>query len=103
MHFVIDLSYAGLFGLATCRGGAAPFLLIEAPRLLFPFARQIIAEAVTNMRLPAAAARPDRLHGGLCRRCRQQQQGTKAAGSASRRQAPTRPKRGPSPADVARA
>jgi preprotein translocase subunit SecB len=29
-----------------------PFLLIEAPRLLFPFARQIIAEAVTNLGFP---------------------------------------------------
>jgi preprotein translocase subunit SecB len=30
----------------------APFLLIEAPRLLFPFARQIIADAVTNTGFP---------------------------------------------------
>ena len=29
-----------------------PFLLIEAPRLLFPFARQIIAEAVSNSGFP---------------------------------------------------
>ena len=29
-----------------------PFLLIEAPRLLFPFARQIIAEAVANTGFP---------------------------------------------------
>jgi preprotein translocase subunit SecB len=29
-----------------------PFLLIEAPRLLFPFARQIVAEAVTNLGFP---------------------------------------------------
>ena len=28
------------------------FLLIEAPRLLFPFARQIIAEAVSNTGFP---------------------------------------------------
>jgi len=29
-----------------------PFLLAEAPRLLFPFARQIIADAVTNTGFP---------------------------------------------------
>ncbi len=29
-----------------------PFLLIEAPRLIFPFARQIVAEAVTNGGFP---------------------------------------------------
>ena len=29
-----------------------PFLLIEAPRLLFPFARQVISEAVSNTGFP---------------------------------------------------
>ena len=29
-----------------------PFLLVEAPRLLFPFARQIIADAVQNTGFP---------------------------------------------------
>ena len=29
-----------------------PFLLIEAPRLVFPFARQIVAEAVSNSGFP---------------------------------------------------
>jgi preprotein translocase subunit SecB len=29
-----------------------PFLLIEAPRLLFPFARQIVADAVANTGFP---------------------------------------------------
>jgi len=29
-----------------------PFLLVEAPRLLFPFARQIIAEATQNAGFP---------------------------------------------------
>jgi preprotein translocase subunit SecB len=52
-HFVVDLSYAGLFGLRNLPDEALqPFLLIEAPRLLFPFARQIIAEAVTNAGFP---------------------------------------------------
>jgi len=49
VHFLIDLSYAGLFGIRNFPEEAlAPFLLIEAPRLLFPFARQIIAEAIQN-------------------------------------------------------
>ena len=30
----------------------APFLLVEAPRLLFPFARQVVAEAVQNLGFP---------------------------------------------------
>jgi len=53
VHFVVDLSYAGLFGLRNIPEEALqPFLLIEAPRLLFPFARQIVADAVTNSGFP---------------------------------------------------
>src|SRR6478752_133772 len=53
VHFVVDLSYACLFGLRNVPEEALPpFLLIEAPRLLFPFARQIVAEAVTNLGFP---------------------------------------------------
>jgi preprotein translocase subunit SecB len=52
-HFVVDLSYAGLFGLRNLPDEALqPMLLIEAPRLLFPFARQIVAEAVSNAGFP---------------------------------------------------
>ncbi|MEO7654589.1 MAG: protein-export chaperone SecB [Sphingomicrobium sp.] len=53
VHFVLDLAYAGLFGIRGIPEEALPpFLLIEAPRLLFPFARQIIAEAVVNAGFP---------------------------------------------------
>src|SRR3954447_7786535 len=53
VHFVVDLSYACLFGLRNVPEEALPpFLLIEAPRLIFPFARQIVAEAVTNLGFP---------------------------------------------------
>ena len=53
VHFVVDLSYAGLFGIRNAPQEALPpFLLIEAPRLIFPFARQIIADAVSNTGFP---------------------------------------------------
>ncbi len=53
VHFVVDLSYAGLFGIRGAPEEALPpFLLIEAPRLIFPFARQIVAEAVSNAGFP---------------------------------------------------
>ena len=49
VHFLVDLTYAGLFGIRNFPDEALPpFLLIEAPRLLFPFARQIISEAIQN-------------------------------------------------------
>ena len=53
VHFLIDLSYAGLFGLRNFPAEALPpYLLIEAPRLLFPFARQIISDASHNTGFP---------------------------------------------------
>jgi len=53
VHFVIDLSYAALFGIRNVPEEALPpFLLIEAPRLLFPFARQVIADATSNTGFP---------------------------------------------------
>jgi preprotein translocase subunit SecB len=58
-HFIIDLSYAGLFAFRNFPEGAMPpFLLVEAPRLLFPFARQIIAETVSNLGFPPVLLDP---------------------------------------------
>ena len=52
-HFVVDLSYAGLFAIQNVPQEAlSPFLLIEAPRLLFPFARQVISDAVSSTGFP---------------------------------------------------
>ena len=53
VHFVIDLSYGGIFALRNIPEDAlAPFLLVEAPRLLFPFARQVIASATADAGFP---------------------------------------------------
>jgi preprotein translocase subunit SecB len=53
VHFVVDLSYGGLFGLRNIPEEALPpFLLIEGPRLIFPFARQIVSDAVANTGFP---------------------------------------------------
>ena len=59
VHFLVDLSFAGLFGLRNFPEEAvAPFLLIEAPRLLFPFARQIVCESIQNMGFPPLLLEP---------------------------------------------
>ncbi len=51
--FVIDLLYAGLFGLTNVPEEALePFLIIEAPRIIFPFARRIIADSVRDGGFP---------------------------------------------------
>ena len=51
--FIVDLSYAGLFGLRNIPAEhVQPFLLGEAPRLLFPFARRVLADAVRDGGFP---------------------------------------------------
>jgi preprotein translocase subunit SecB len=47
--FQVELSYAGLFGLRNIPDDQVqPFLLAEAPRLLFPFARRVVADIVRD-------------------------------------------------------
>ena len=51
--FLVDLSYAGLFGLRNFPAEhLQPFLLAEAPRLIFPFARRVLADAVRDGGFP---------------------------------------------------
>lgn len=53
VHFMVELTYAGLFSIRNVPQEAmSPFLLIEAPRLLFPFARQVISDAVASTGFP---------------------------------------------------
>lgn len=47
--FVVELEYAGLFGAKNLpKENLQPFLLVEAPRLIFPFARRIVADATRD-------------------------------------------------------
>ena len=51
--FAADLTYGGLFAVRNVSDEQIhPFLFAEAPRLLFPFARQILAEATRNGGFP---------------------------------------------------
>jgi preprotein translocase subunit SecB len=51
--FAVDLTYAGMFRLTNIPPEAVqPILMIECPRLLFPFARQVLAEATRNGGFP---------------------------------------------------
>ena len=57
--FVVDLSYAGLFGFRNVPAEhVQPFLLGEAPRLLFPFARRVLADAVRDGGFPPLLLEP---------------------------------------------
>ena len=47
--YLVELSYAGLVGLRNIPDDAShAFLYAEAPRLLFPFARRVIADATRD-------------------------------------------------------
>ncbi|MGY2048231.1 protein-export chaperone SecB [Methylobacterium sp. JK268] len=51
--FAFELTYAGIFRLRNIpQDQIHPAVMIECPRLLFPFARQIIADAVRNGGFP---------------------------------------------------
>ncbi|MEM6666366.1 MAG: protein-export chaperone SecB [Pseudomonadota bacterium] len=51
--FAADLTYGGIFRLQNIpKDQLHPMVLIECPRILFPFARQIIAEATRNGGFP---------------------------------------------------
>lgn len=51
--FSFDLSYAGVFRIQNIpQENVHPVVMIECPRLLFPFAREIVASAVRNGGFP---------------------------------------------------
>jgi preprotein translocase subunit SecB len=51
--FAIELQYAGVFRIQNVpQDSVQPFVLIECPRLLFPFAREIIATTTANGGFP---------------------------------------------------
>ena len=51
--FSFDLTYAGVFRLQNvAQENLGPLVMIECPRLLFPFAREIVARAITNGGFP---------------------------------------------------
>ena len=53
MLFAFDLTFAGVFRIQNVPQEALqPLIMIECPRLLFPFAREIVATAVRNGGFP---------------------------------------------------
>jgi preprotein translocase subunit SecB len=89
-HFVIDLSYGGLFGVRNLPPEALqPFLLIEAPRLIFPFARQIVADAVSGSGFPPLLLDPIDFTGAYMAQLQAQQGEPAEGGSEGGEQAPS--------------
>ena len=57
--FLLELAYAGLFRLMNIPEEAMqPILLIQAPHMLFPFARRIVADVVRDGGMPPLMIEP---------------------------------------------
>ncbi len=56
--FILDLTYCGIFTVQMPEEHVQPLLFIECPRLLFPFARNIIADTVRDGGFPPILLQP---------------------------------------------
>ena len=56
--FIVDLAYAGVFTLHVPQEHLQPMLLVECPRLLFPYARNIVADATRDGGFPPLMLQP---------------------------------------------
>lgn len=74
--FVIELKYAGLFGVRNVpEDQLQPFFLAEAPRILFPFARRVVADAVRDGGFPPLLLEPIDFHGLFLQQAQAQTEG----------------------------
>ena len=56
--FIVELAYGGIFTVNVPPESISPMLLIEAPRLLFPFARNIVADLTRDGGFPPLMIQP---------------------------------------------
>ena len=56
--FILELSYGGVFTLNVPQESLEAVLLVECPRLLFPFARNIVADATRDGGFPPVMIGP---------------------------------------------
>lgn len=83
--YVVDLSYCGLVGMRHLdEPNQHAFLYAEAPRILFPFARRVVADAVRDAGFPPLLLEPIDFNGLYLQQlaAAQQAQDEQPAGSA---------------------
>ena len=82
--FVLELSYAGVFHLQNIpKDSLQPLLLVECPRLIFPFARRIVADATRDGGFPPLMLDPIDFVALYRRRLEQAQAAAQAAQSGA--------------------
>ncbi|MBS7670187.1 protein-export chaperone SecB [Croceicoccus gelatinilyticus] len=82
--YIVDLAYGGLIGMRNVPAEQGHmFLYAEAPRILFPFARRIIADAVRDAGFPPMLLDPIDFQGIYIQQLQQRQaQGENPAAAA---------------------
>jgi preprotein translocase subunit SecB len=81
--FMVELTYGGVFGLLNIpQDSLQALLLIECPRLLFPFARRIVADATRDGGFPPLLIDPIDFVTLYRRRQQQAQAGRQSEGEA---------------------
>lgn len=83
--YAVDLSYCALVGMRNLDDGQAhAFLFAEAPRILFPFARRVVADAVRDAGFAPLMLEPIDFNGLYVQQLQAQQQAAESqpAGNA---------------------
>ena len=79
--YLVELSYCGLIGLRNIpEDQSHAFLFAEAPRILFPFARRVVADAVRDAGFPPLMVDPIDFNGLYLQRLQASRQQGAAAG-----------------------
>jgi len=89
VSFVVELAYGALFGIRNVpEDQLKPFLLIQAPNLMFPFARRIVADASRDGGFPPLLLEPINFEALYRQQLAQEAQAAPAADGADGEPAP---------------
>ncbi len=78
--YIVDITYAGLIGMRNLdEAQMHAFTFAEAPRILFPFARRIVADAVRDAGFPPLMLEPIDFNGLYVQQLAAQQQAGEGA------------------------
>lgn len=87
--FIAELLYAGLFGFVNIPDAErGPIVMIECPRILFPFARQVLADMTRDGGFPPVMLEPIDFAALYRQRLLQQQQAQQTEAAAGGETAP---------------
>jgi preprotein translocase subunit SecB len=82
--FLVEIDYRGVFSLTNAEENIIyPILMVEGPRMIFPFARRIIADAVRDGGFPPLMMEPVDFVSVFRQRVAQQREAQAAQGDAA--------------------